>query len=87
VVHEFAAAGIPLILSDVVGSASTFLIPGLNGYSFMSNDAAGLADKMKYIINSSNDQLFAMSTVSHQLSQRITPQTSAANILSIKEPK
>jgi len=83
VVHEFAAAGVPLILSDTVGSASSFLIPGLNGYSFNARDPHALAKRMRQIIDSSDEELLSMSVASHQLSQRITPQTSAANLLSI----
>lgn len=87
VVHEFAAAGLPLILSDVVGAASAFLVPGLNGYLFKSKDADALAERMRQIIACSDEQLIAMSTASYQLSGRITPQTSAANLLSIKDQK
>lgn len=83
VVHEFAAAGMPIIVSDVVGAASTFLIPGLNGYLFRANDANALAGRMLKIINSSNQELISMAEASHELSHRISPQTSAANLLSI----
>jgi glycosyltransferase involved in cell wall biosynthesis len=83
VVHEFAAAGMPLILSDVVGAASTFLISGLNGYSFKPNNAQDLANQMAQITESTDNQLTAMAEHSYCLSQRITPETSAANLLSI----
>ena len=83
VVHEFAAAGMPLIVSDVVGAASSFLISGLNGYSFRTNDADALAGRMLQIIGSSNQEMMTMAEASHMLSHRISPQTSAANLLSI----
>jgi glycosyltransferase involved in cell wall biosynthesis len=83
VVHEFAAAGLPLIVSDAVGSASTFLISGLNGFSFQVNDAKNLAKRMSQIINMTDQDLNVMALRSHSLSQRITPKTSASNILSI----
>jgi glycosyltransferase involved in cell wall biosynthesis len=83
VVHEFAAAGLPLVLSDAVGAASTFLISGLNGYSFKVNDPVALANRMHQIINMTDQQLHAMAVRSHALSKRITPQTSASNLLSI----
>jgi len=83
VVHEFAAAGMPLIVSDVVGAASTFLISGLNGYSFMVNDTMSLAKRLKQIIDSSDQQIRTMGQASHNLSYRVSPQTSAANLLSI----
>ncbi len=83
VLHEFAAAGLPLIVSDVVGSASTFLIPGLNGYSFTAQNANELAGRMLRIIDSADQELLAMGSASYQLSHRISPQSSAANLLSI----
>lgn len=83
VVHEFATAGLPLIVSDVVGAASTFLIPGLNGYNFKANDHKALENRMHQIIDMTDQKLHAMAVSSHGLSQRITPETSASNLLSV----
>jgi glycosyltransferase involved in cell wall biosynthesis len=83
VVHEFAAAGLPVILSDAVGAASTFLISGLNGFSFEVNDSDELASRMHRIISMSDQQLHAMAVCSHALSQRITQETSASNLLAV----
>ena len=83
VVHEFTAAGLPIIVSDVVGAASTFLISGVNGYSFKVNDPRSLVKRMQQIIDMSDHELNAMSVHSHTLSQRITPETSAGNLLSV----
>lgn len=83
VVHEFAAAGMPLILSDVVGAASTFLISGLNGYLFKVNNVSSLSARLQQVIETPDEKLRRMSEISHQLSNRISPQTSAANLLSI----
>lgn len=85
VVHEFAAVGLPLILSDVVGAASTFLISGLNGYSFKADDSKALANRMHQIINMTDQELHAMAVSSNTLSQRITPNTSAGNLLSLAD--
>jgi len=82
VVHEFAAAGMPLLISDVVGAANTFLISGMNGFKFKVNDAENLAKQMARIINIGDQTLLAMSDNSYHLSQRITPESSAANLLS-----
>ena len=83
VVHEFAAAGFPLLLSDVVGSARHFLIDGLNGFSFNSDSVASLTKSMKKIISLSDDKLYEMGSHSITLSSRITPHSSAANLLSV----
>lgn len=42
VVHEFAAAGKPLILSSAVNSGEKYLINGYNGFRFQKEDAASL---------------------------------------------
>jgi glycosyltransferase involved in cell wall biosynthesis len=83
VAHEFAAAGLPLIVSDNVGAASTFLISGMNGYSFIAGNSHALAERMCQIISMTDQELHAMAVSSHALSQRITPETSARNLLSI----
>jgi len=83
VVHEFASSGLPLIISDVVGAGKTFLIHGLNGFKFKANDPADLAKKMELIIDMDDKRLFKMGLESHNLAQRITPSSAAANLLSI----
>lgn len=83
VVHEFVAAGMPVIVSDVVGAASTFLISGTNGYSFKVNDPKALANCMKRIIAAPSEALLSMADISNKLAYRITPQTSANNLLSL----
>ena len=45
VVHEFACAGLPLLLSNEIGSKNTFLLPGVNGYQF---EAGNVRDLKKY---------------------------------------
>jgi glycosyltransferase involved in cell wall biosynthesis len=83
VVHECAAAGLPLILSDVVGAGTTFLIPGMNGYRFRADDPRDLASRMASITAATDDELRTMSRHSHRISQRITPESSAANLWSL----
>lgn len=83
VLHEFASAGLPLLASDSVGASTMFLINGLNGYSFRSEDPHDLANAILHIINSSDETLLEMSAASHMLSNRITPRTSASNLISI----
>lgn len=83
VVHEFASAGMPLILSNAVGSGSIFLISGLNGYSFSAGDPDDLSEKMLSIINMSDHELLIMSRKSYVLSGRITTESSVNNLLSL----
>lgn len=84
VVHEFCAAGLPLILSDEVGAAAQFLLPGYNGFHFPSGNDKSLSEVMARVIDLSDEALMGMGLRSHQLSNRISPSTSAANLLTTK---
>jgi glycosyltransferase involved in cell wall biosynthesis len=83
VIHEFAAAGIPLVCSDACGASNTFLIHGTNGYEFRSGNVESLFQHMLKIINASDASLRKMGEYSSCLGQRITPYSSPANLLSV----
>jgi len=85
VLHEFAAAGLPIICSDACGAAPLFVVPGDNGYLFQAGDVGSLERSMLKVINSSDEDLRAMSTRSHEYGQRITPELTAASFMSILE--
>jgi len=74
-VHEFAAAGFPLLLSDQVGAASAFLKKGQNGFSFKAGNVNGIIEAMKSITALSDEKIFSMGKVSAELALTITPQT------------
>ena len=71
VVHEFAAAGYPIICTENVGAGSAFLKDGINGYEIKSNNIAELKDAMKKVIDSPDQQLFAMGRESKYLASKI----------------
>lgn len=83
VVHEFASAGLPLIVSSGVGSKTKFVINGYNGFIFENGDVESLARKFLAIEKSSLDKRKAMSSGSLTLSSRVSPETSAANLMSL----
>ncbi len=83
VVHEFAAAGLPLIISDGVGAKSTFLINGYNGYEFKKGNKKSLMKSMKNIIDTPDEYLYKMGLNSHKMSKRISSESSAQQLLSI----
>lgn len=85
VLHEFSAAGLPILCSDVCGASSSFVVSGKNGYKFISNNKNSLIEKMLKIISLSDLELNEMSLASYNFSKRISPETSAANLLSILE--
>lgn len=83
VLHEFSAAGLPIICSNICGAAPVFLIPKYNGYLFEANNVKDLETKMLQIINSSDQELLKMSENSHLNGQKINPKMSAACFMSI----
>ncbi len=82
-VHEFAAAGFPLICSDEVGAAELFLKDGENGFLFESGNSTALKTAMKKILSMNDQQLFAMGEMSTELAQQITPDKWADTLMSI----
>lgn len=74
VVQEFAAGGLPLLISDMVSSSSEFLIPGFNGYQFKAKDKSSLRKSLVKLFAQSDEELIKQGSRSYQLSQKITPE-------------
>lgn len=83
VVHEFAASGFPLLLSEPVGARDAFLKEGSNGYTFRSGEAESIKEQMKRIIAQSGPRLLEMGAQSHKLAQAVSPDTWVATLLDI----
>ena len=83
VIHECTAAGLPIIVSDTVGSASHFVIDGYNGFSFNTGNVNSLKEKMLKFIKMKDKEILSMSNNSFLLSKKISPNTSAKNLLSL----
>lgn len=83
VLHEFSAAGLPIICSDVCGAAPVFVTPGYNGFIFQSGNVNDLMSQMIRIINSNDDTLISFSENSHNQGQKISPEMSAASFVSV----
>jgi glycosyltransferase involved in cell wall biosynthesis len=83
VVHEFAAAGLPLVLSDKVGAKQQLLIEGLNGYEFEAGSIDGLAQAMRATSSQSDERLLGMSRHSQQLSLSLSPEIATASFVSV----
>ncbi len=75
VVHEFAYAGFPLLVSDAVGAGTQFVENGLNGYLFKNKSKEKLKEKMKNIISSSEDELKIMGDKSHNMALLVTEES------------
>lgn len=72
VLHEFAAAGYPIICTDKVGAASEFLKNGENGYSVSPGNVNELAGAMQKMIGLTDQELSEMSRLSKKLAQKIS---------------
>lgn len=83
VVHEFAASGFPLLLSNQVGAGDTFLEEGRNGYGFTSGGVNHIKEQMKKVIALTDAQLLEMGSRSHERAQAISPDTWVNTLLSI----
>jgi glycosyltransferase involved in cell wall biosynthesis len=83
VIHEAVSAGLPIISSDACGASKTFVIPGFNGFTFRSGDLEELLEAMLKISMLDEKDRLMMGENSKAMSMRITPQTSAYNILSV----
>ncbi|MBA4166721.1 MAG: glycosyltransferase family 4 protein [Chitinophagaceae bacterium] len=70
-VHEAVAAGLPVLLSDTVESASAFLINGYNGLSFRTSDDSSLKHSLRFLMNMSAVELVRMGNNSVGLSKSI----------------
>lgn len=81
--HEFAAAGYPVLVSNKVGSAEAFCEAGKNGFTFQSGDIESIKEGMRKMMNLSQDDYNDMSNHSRTLSLQITPQKWAKTLIKI----
>lgn len=72
VVQEFASAGFPLLLSDKVGSAGSYLENEKNGFLFKTNDVEDLYQALRKVINLSEEEYHKMSNRSNELASNFT---------------
>ncbi|MEO6903362.1 MAG: glycosyltransferase family 4 protein [Bacteroidia bacterium] len=83
VVHEFAAAGFPIICTDEVGARTAFVEHQVNGFIYKAGAIDELKEQLKKIINLNNDQLFKMAEKSVEKAKQITPDIWASQLMEI----
>ncbi len=81
VVHEYAAAGFPLVLSDAVGAASAFLKQGSNGYTFAASNKESLKAALLHIMKATDPELQRMAEASRNLAAANSPEIWAVRFL------
>lgn len=71
VIHEFAAAGYPLLCSREVGAATAFLTSGKNGHAFPAKNKNALAEAMRKITATGDDDLRTMARKSLEMAGKV----------------
>lgn len=74
VVHEFAAAGMPLLCTTTTGAATTFLDEGVNGFFLEPLSRESIVAGLRKMADMNDDQLLTMGDESARIAGRITPQ-------------
>lgn len=87
VVHELAASGFPLLLSNKIGAKEQFLKEGKNGFEFKSEDVSEIKLALKKIIATPEHALLQMSHYSNELSKTISPEKWTHSLLKISGSK
>ncbi|HMN05718.1 MAG TPA: glycosyltransferase family 4 protein [Flavobacteriales bacterium] len=86
VVHEHAAAGLPLLLSNAVGARQRFLRKGQNGTCFNAGSKEALKEGFRTMIATGDDKLLAMGMCSHKLAMEWGPRQWAATLMELMQP-
>lgn len=73
VVHEYAAAGFPIICSDEVGARGAFVEENVNGYIYRAGDVNQLKVQLKKMMTLGDDKLLEMGQKSIEKAKQITP--------------
>ena len=83
VVHEFAAAGFPLICSDEVGACSAFVQNDFNGYIYHAGNKKALKETLRKMMGLEQEQLITMAERSVEKAKLITPATWTKQLISL----
>ncbi len=87
VVHEYAAAGYPLLLSDKVGAGTEFLENNKNGFLFEAENKKSLKTALQKTFSLNGDELINMSKESVKQATKISSNTWANTVVEILKSK
>ena len=85
VVHEAAAAGCAIVVSDGVGAGTAFVKHGQNGYIFPSRNTKALKACLLKITQLSSFERQKMAYLSRKMALQNTPELWAKTLLSVKK--
>ncbi|MDG1766523.1 MAG: glycosyltransferase family 4 protein [Flavobacteriales bacterium] len=83
VVHEMAAAGLPIIISSAVGAGDVFVDDNKNGIVFTSEDRLELKNALRKIMSKSPEELHKMGEKSSKMAEKIVPKSWADTVESM----
>jgi glycosyltransferase involved in cell wall biosynthesis len=83
VVHEFAAAGFPMVCSDEVGARVTFVEDGYNGYIYTSGNVNALKMVLNKIMNLDQAALISFGDNSVEKAKLITPEIWSKQLMTL----
>ena len=83
VIHEMAAAGMPIVCSKTVGAAGKFVENNKTGFLHEPADKNSLKAALKKIMLSSDSELLSMTKRSHELALTITPDSWSQTLLQL----
>lgn len=83
VVHEMAAAGLPLILSKQVGAGEKFLIHGYNGFLLDTLSVVSIKNSLEKMMQLTESERKNFGVRSMELSKELTPELAAASLNSV----
>jgi glycosyltransferase involved in cell wall biosynthesis len=83
VIHEFAAAGFPIICSNEVGAKTAFVEHNMNGYVYKAGDISELKKQLKKIMGLNDIELLQMGEKSVEKAQKITPEIWSATLINL----
>ncbi len=83
VVHEYTAAGFPVLCSDKVGANDMFLSDNINGFVFKAGNIVQLKEKLNKFTSMPDKELVAMAQKSFDLASELTPDIWADKLLKI----
>lgn len=83
VLHEAAAAGLPILASERCGAVPYFVLEGYNGFLFDPTLTPKIKSRIEKFITLTTDEMLIMSENSRALSSRINPKIVASAIVSV----
>lgn len=83
VVHEMAAYGLPIIVSDASGAGYEFVRNGLNGYRFRSESSKSISFFLRKLMSMNSVELQAMGSESNKIAQHINTRSWASELFSL----